>query len=461
MLTSALASALNLSRFDRLVGLTLLGLTVVIGLLLWRGDRVGAQVIAATPPDGATEVSTRSTIQVIFDQPMVGQSESNPISFNPPVSGTIRWDGPQLRFTPSSPLAPDTTYRVELAGALQNEQGRSLKGELSWQFTTARPRLLYLAPAENAIEQLYMIKPGGSQPAPLTEEPFGVFDYAVSPDGTTIVYAALREDAGSDLWSITVAGGERKPLLACPGAVCNGAVWAPDSSRLVYERRTLLAAGAAPAPPRLWWLNPATGETAPIFEDTQIIGYGAGWSADGQWLSYVAPASQGVQIYNVSDGRSVLIPSRMGQLAVWSPVENKLLLTDIQAREEGFALHLLLAIPEGGELVDLSGEDQYVEDSSPDWSPDGEWIVFTRKAAGAAMGKQVWLMRADGRQARYLTTQPEIHYGLPRWSPAGQSLVFQSFPLKELGARPTLWLLDVQSERSQPLIPGSRATWLP
>ena len=41
------------------------------------------------------------------------------------------------------------------------------------------------------------------------------------------------------------------------------------------------------------------------------------------------------------------------------------------------------------------------------------------------------------------------------------NLAGQSFPLKELGARPTLWLLDAQIERVQPLVSGNRATWLP
>jgi Tol biopolymer transport system component len=77
------------------------------------------------------------------------------------------------------------------------------------------------------------------------------------------------------------------------------------------------------------------------------------------------------------------------------------------------------------------------------------------------MGKQLWLMRADGSEAHYLTDQPNIHHGLPKWSPNGRYLAFQSFPLKELGARPTIWLMDLETKRTQKLTSGSRPTWLP
>jgi TolB protein len=199
-----------------------------------------------------------------------------------------------------------------------------------------------------------------------------------------------------------------------------------------------------------------------VFDDNQIIGYGATWSPDGLWLSYIAPSSQGIQLYQINDGRSLIIPSRMGSTAIWGPQSDRLLVSDIQQSDQGFAVHLLKAAPESGELVDVTGQGQQVEDSSPAWSPDAAWIAFTRKVAGTSMGKQVWLMRPDGTEARYLTSDPEIHHGLPAWSPDGRYLTFQRFALKELGARPGIWLLEVQTGEMRELVtPGNRLAWLP
>jgi TolB protein len=455
-------SKLKFSPFDRVVVGVLLGLVLVTAVLIWRGDQVGAQVVGLSPADGASEVSTKTEIRVTFDQPMLFSGVDLPLSFSPPVSGTVRWEETSLIFSPAIPLNAETTYRVKLADNMESQQGRSLKNPLSWQFQTRPSYLLYVAPDANSIDQLFLLNPAGEAPTQLTQESFGVFDYALSPDALTIAYSALRQDGGSDLWTVTTDGRERKPLLLCPEAVCSGVAWMPNSDRLIYERRTMLVPGAAPGPPRLWWLSLSNNETVAVFDDTQIIGYGATWSADGQWLSYVAPSSQGVQVYNVNDGRSLVIPSRMGGLAVWSPQADSLLVSDIQRSAEGFAVHLLRASPESGELTDVTGQDQAVEDSSPAWSPNGQWVAFTRKAAGASMGKQIWLMRPDGGEARYLTSDPEIHHGLPTWSPDGRYLAFQRFPLKELSARPGLWLLEVETEQLRELItPGNRPTWLP
>lgn len=455
-------SRFNLTRFDGFVLAILLGLALLVALMIWRGDRIGVQVVNFTPAEQATGVSTQTFIRVTFDQTIVAAGSVLPLSFDPPLTGTTRWEGATLTFRPATPLTPDTTYTVTVDDRLESIEGRSIQGNLTWQFQTGRPRVLYAAPDAAGIEQLFVIDPAGGEPDQLTEEAFGIADYALSPDGTVIAYAAVREDQGSDLWTITPNGRERASLLPCPEAVCGRVAWVPDGRRFIYERRNFIIPGAAPGPPRLWWFDLATGETAPVFEDTQAIGYGASWSPDGQWLGYVSPDTQGIQIYNINDGRNSVVTSRMGGIPVWSPQENTLLVTDILAGDEGFAVHLLRVTPERGELIDLSESQPGVEDGSPVWSPDGAWIAFTRKSAGATMGKQIWLMRPDGSQARYLTSDPEIHHGLPAWSPDGRYLLYQRFPLKEVGTLPSVWLLDLETETARELVSvGNRPVWLP
>lgn len=452
----------HLSRFDSLVIATLVSLALLTGLMIWRGDQVGARVLSVTPPAGADKISPNTEIRLTFDQPMQSPPADSFLTFSPPVTGSLRWQAETLIFSPAAPLKPDTTYTVTLPDNLISEQGRQLQNFSEWQFTTRHPYILYLKSDDNENEQLFMVDPVNGSSRQLTTEETGIFDYTISPRGTTIAYSVWTAGGGRDLKRINPDTGQINPLLNCPEAACNGLVWSPDGQRIVYERRPMLVPGAAPGPPRLWWLSPDGGNTVPIFEDNQILGYGAGWSPDGRWLSYVAPSSQGVQVYNIAEGSSVLIPSRTGALPVWSPQDNTLIVSDIQASDEGFAAHLFRATPEQGELTNLSGPGTRVEDSSPAWSPDGTWLAFARKVAGTAMGKQIGLMRPDGSEDQLLTDEPNIHHSFPSWSPDGQYLIFQRFSLKELGSVPSIWRLNIETqELDQIAEAGSQPSWLP
>ncbi len=341
------------------------------------------------------------------------------------------------------------------------------RGEVIWRWLNSdrgpkQNDLLYIAPDGQNNDQIFGLDLAQKLPVQLTGEAYGVWDYAVSPDGTAMVYSVMGEAGNSDLWTMTPDGREPHLLLACPEGSCSGASWSPDGARLVYERRAIPASGAEAGPPRLFWLDLAGGETSPVFEDDQLQGFGARWSSDGRWLSYVAPNAQGLQIYNVEEGRRQSIPGQVANLAEWQPQGAVLLVSHIRPEEEDVAMHLLRIEPESGQLTDLSGETAWVEDGSPAWSPDGAWIAFTRKPAGASMGKQIWLMRADGREAHYLTNEPDIHHGLPSWSPDGRYLLYQRYPLKEIGAQPGVWLMEVETGQSEEVVtPGNRPDWLP
>ena len=448
-----------LTRFDRLVAVTLALLLALAGVIALRGDRVGVRVTALVPADGSA-ASTRTTIRVTFAQEMEPQAAA--IVMQPAAAGRTLWDGRSLVFQPDKPLPPDTTYRVYVPAGLRSRRGQELLRPLNWEFRTTAPRLLYLGWDEQDVSQLYLVSPAGGDALPLTHEKTNVVDYALSPDGMAVVYSLAQPDGrSSELWQVELAAAASRRLLRCDDALCHRPVWSPDGRRLLYEQRNIDASSGQAGPPRLWWLDVTVGQTAPLFSDSQWLGLGAGFSADGRWLSYLGPQSQAVQLYHLQTGETRQLASQTGQTPAWNPAGADLVFTAYATTEAGFSVHLYWSDLSDAAPQDLSGAAD-VNDDGPVWSPDGNWIAFGRQDAGAVMGKQLWIMRADGSQARALTNDPQAYHVLPAWSPDSQTIAFQRYALTEANARPGIWLADVNSGALRQLVTtGAQPGWAP
>ncbi len=302
-----------------------------------------------------------------------------------------------------------------------------------------------------------------------------VTTFSVAPDGSRIAYSILLDSGDSEIRLINPGTGQDELAMACPAAECGELNWAPDSRRLVYERRDL--SGAAAGQPQIWWLESDTGETVPLVEDDSGPTYGASFSPDGQWLAYVSTKDQGIVVVNLLDGFQRLIATDTGMPPRWSLDSQSLVYSarellvlhgeegdDHDSHGHDFGSAILLYVQDMSDETTAArrlSPDAAVDDSSPSLSPDGQWLVIGRRVPDTASGRQLWLMRADGSEARALTADPGQHYGPATWSPDGQFLLYQRYPTAELNANPSIWMLEINSGVEQQLAEsGFTPAWL-
>ncbi len=335
------------------------------------------------------------------------------------------------------------------------------------------PEVMFMDWDENGRTQLY-IMPVDGEARQITTETDDIIHFAPAPDGRTLATIVDRGE-GHEIWLVEWNGRTAKNprlLVNCAEARCDPLVWHPDGRRLLYEKRDW----AAPNRPHLWWLNTQTGETLPLLADVTEVNANAAISPDGRWVSYAAPRTETMQVYNLETGEQFEMAHVIGSPAIWRPDSRQILSRDLDqmiyhsaegdnhtAHDHDFAnaVHLFVGdVPDGGRnVLDRTGN---VDDANPAWSPDGEWIAFGRKIARTATARQLWLARPDGSEAHPLTEGFTVQHGQPTWSPDGRTLLFQRADISLSEPRPSLWLLDVEMGEMREIRPsGMLPVWLP
>jgi Tol biopolymer transport system component len=319
------------------------------------------------------------------------------------------------------------------------------------------------------VRQLYLSTLNGGSPRQLTKLPAGVWDYDVHPQGEAIVYSVWREDGGADLWRMDREGRGQELLLACPEGACLNAAWSPDGRQLAYERRGI-SAGAPnldPKASRIWLLDLQTGDDRPLFEYDVAL-HSPAWSPLGQRLAYASPTIPGVEVYDLSTGELKQFGNEWGAAPVWSPDGESLVVPELMMAGEAFVVRLVRIDLASEELLDISGEEDFVQDVYPAWSPGGGWIAFGRQFLDDdrwSPGRQIWLTRPDASEAYGLAAGGMVDdFGLT-WRPDGGALAHARTDLSEgpqAVPHVSVWVFDFErGEAQQAAGDGVLPKWLP
>lgn len=222
-----------------------------------------------------------------------------------------------------------------------------------------------------------------------------------------------------------------------------GYAWSPDRRELAYDGVAVLTV--------------ATGAVRQLTRD--FGGYTPRWSPDGSSLVY--QSNDGIhRIDRAGANRRRLVagdPASCGE-AEWSPDGQSVYYSTCP---RGAAFELLSTVSAAGSGATPGAPlSPQVVGREPAVSPDGRLIAFSRVGtyvASSEVDKGIWVMRADGTEARQVTASPAggRFDSNPRWSPDGSRIAFVHtiYPVRWGEVSRNLWIVSPDGTDRQMFVP--------
>lgn len=266
--------------------------------------------------------------------------------------------------------------------------------------------------------KLFTVEPDGRGLRKLTDNSnYGDTEFhpSASPDGTRIAFHGnrLRFDRFPprrvDSVLVVPADGSESELDIGEGTT---PAWLPNGEELSFYRRR------GDGIPEIVVHHLRSGA-----ERVVATGHDPAWSPDGRWLALSKPGG-GIWVKDLASGRETRIVN-WGHSPDWSPDGTTIVFAGRQPQSpEGDYLHDIFTVPAGG------GDPRQLtnghRDDDPEFSPDGQYIVFSRVRDSPDVRRHdhIWVMTADGGNQRRVTDFLDLHNRnqFPTWLPAQPSL---------------------------------------
>lgn len=183
------------------------------------------------------------------------------------------------------------------------------------------------------------------------------------------------------------------------------------------------------------------------------------WSPDGEWIAFIesfAVDESHITIMRKDGTDMKVMLSTMANLGGidWHPKGNTLVYSKSTAPVGGnYEIFIVdVATDSSTRLTYKSGSD-----FSPDFSPEGDQIVFNSQDSNEKM--QIFIMDSDGTNIRQFTYGERDYHG-PRWSPIGNKILFSQ---RDDGKDSEIYILNLNNmsvtKLTNNLVHDSGSSW--
>ena len=240
--------------------------------------------------------------------------------------------------------------RVRLAGNPARDVGGAWSPDCSRiAFTSNR------AGSIGSHSDIYVMDPDGTNIVNLTKSPSPDQQPSWSPDGTRIVYTS-EVQGNSDIYMMNADGTGQTNLTNLAGLNRDPA-WSPEGERILFTRYRGLT-------PEIYVMNSDGTLRSNLTQHEATDGW-ASWSPDGSNIAFASNRHADWQ----AD-------------PLWLPTL-------------GTSIYVMNA--DGSGIARLTNSTS--TDVGPRWSPDGQWLSFTRVEL---QGPRVYIMKSDGSDLKFV-----------------------------------------------------------
>lgn len=295
-----------------------------------------------------------------------------------------------------------------------------------------RSRFILVAGASALALFGALLVAGGATAGPATDRvapnPFG-------GDPAWVAYQTFR-DGREGVWLVHPdgSGDHELDLGLADGAFAQLPDWSPDGTRIAVATR------GGPSEP-LYEYDVTTGESAQLFDCSwPCVGDDEpAYSRDGASIAFIrylgpfdefGPADCSLWVGGRATGAVQRVTDNEGcdreYYPRWSPDGSRLTYHRELPQEDGSLLTAVYVVNADG-----TGETRLTDPGmvagAPDWSPDGQWIVFSTYPLNVFQGggdSQLYRIHPDGTGLEQLTAFQSVRATQPRYTPDGEWILF-------------------------------------
>ena len=233
--------------FYRALVMVIGGLSVsilVLALLVTTsGPRVRQVAVQNQSADRISSVGQGLT--VVFDRPIEGTDFESAIEFEPEVDYTVSHRQGQLSITFDQNLLSNTEYVLTIRPELEDDTGRRMEHEYSYEFTTEEPSFTYLERnyGRGAVDRII-------QRAPVTGENQVLFGEdrikSFARNGRYLAVVVPRRDNTDELRVFDLATFEERSVDITPNARVDNLRFSPTDNQFIFVPRVVGAHAGDP-----------------------------------------------------------------------------------------------------------------------------------------------------------------------------------------------------------------------